>query len=134
MRRSMVIDTLAMGSVSTSYVCLNCMLSIFGRDFGIDLVCLPLEQLDVILGMNWLEFNRVYINCFDNTVIFLEIGVRDDLFLSTYQVYDSTKDGGELFMLLATVDVHEKRTIEEFPIVCDFAEVFPEYVSDLPPE
>ncbi|XP_058725792.1 uncharacterized protein LOC131597093, partial [Vicia villosa] len=134
MRRSMVIDTPVMGSVSTSFVCLNCPLSIFGRDFGIDLVCLPLEQLDVILGMNWLEFNRVYINCFDKTVIFPEISVKEDLFLSAKQVGESVQDGAELFMLLATLDVHEKRTIDELPIVCDFAEVFPEDVSDLPPE
>src|SRR3954463_3136943 len=134
MRRSMVIDTPAMGSVSTSFVCLNCPLNIFGRDFGIDLVCLPLEQLDVILGMNWLEFNRVYINCFDKTVIFPEIGVKEDLFLSAKQVGESVQDGAELFMLLATLDVHERRTIDELPIVCDFAEVFPEDVSDLPPE
>ncbi|XP_058774493.1 uncharacterized protein LOC131648783 [Vicia villosa] len=77
---SMVIYTPSMGYVSTSYVCRNCPLSIFGRDFGIDFVCPPLEQLDVIL------------------------------------------------------DMHEKRTIEELPIVCDFAEVFPEDISDLLPK
>ena len=70
---SMVIDTPAKGSVTTTSVCLSCPLSIFGRDFGIDLVCLPLVQIDVILGMNWLVFNRVSINCFDKTVIFPEI-------------------------------------------------------------
>src|SRR3954463_10980536 len=84
--------------------------------------------------MNWLEFNRVYINCFDKTVIFPEISVKEDLFLSAKQVGESVQDGAELFMLLAILDVHEKRTIDELPIVCDFAEVFPEDVSDLPPE
>src|ERR1051325_592622 len=52
MDESMVIDTLASGSVTTSYVCRNCPIVIFGRGFGMDLVCLPLEQLDIILGMN----------------------------------------------------------------------------------
>ncbi|XP_050890569.1 uncharacterized protein LOC127095973 [Lathyrus oleraceus] len=134
MRRSMVIDTPAMGSVSTSYVCLNCPLSIFGRDFGIDLVCLPLEQLDVILGMNWLEFNRVYINCFEKTIIFPEVGAKEDWFVSAKQVDESVQGGAELFMLLTTLDIREKRTIEELPIVCEFAEVFPEDISDLPSE
>lgn len=46
---SMVIDTLANGSVTTSLVCLNCPLKIYGRNFGIHLVCLPLSQLDVIM-------------------------------------------------------------------------------------
>ncbi|XP_058767704.1 uncharacterized protein LOC131641421 [Vicia villosa] len=67
---SMIIDIPAMGSMSTSFVFLNCPLSIFGREFGIDLVFLPLEQLNVILGINWLEFNRVYINRFEKTIIF----------------------------------------------------------------
>ncbi|XP_058774552.1 uncharacterized protein LOC131648839 [Vicia villosa] len=61
-------------------------------------VCIPLEQLDVILGMNWLEFNRVHNNCFNRTVIFLEIGVKEDLFLSAKQVDESVQDGAELFM------------------------------------
>lgn len=39
-------------SVTTLLVCLNFPLTIYGRDFGIDLVCLPLSQLNVILGMN----------------------------------------------------------------------------------
>ena len=82
MHGSMVIDTPAKGSVTTTSVCLNCPLSIFGRAFGIDLVCLPLVQIDVILGMNWLVFNRVYINCFDKTVIFPEIEEGKSLFLS----------------------------------------------------
>src|ERR1044072_1337507 len=45
---SMVIDTPASGSVTTSYVCRNCPIVIFGRGFGMDLVWLPLEQLDII--------------------------------------------------------------------------------------
>ena len=84
---SMVSDTPAKGSVTTTSVCLDCPLSIFGRDFGIDLVCLPLVQIDVILGMNWLVFNRVSINCFDKTVIFPEIEEGKSLFLSARQFH-----------------------------------------------
>ncbi|XP_050908293.1 uncharacterized protein LOC127121912 [Lathyrus oleraceus] len=69
---SMVIDTSTNGSVTTSLVCLNCPLTIYGKDFAVDLICFPLSQLDVILGMNLLEFNCVYINCFDKTVLFPE--------------------------------------------------------------
>ncbi|XP_050897050.1 uncharacterized protein LOC127103852 [Lathyrus oleraceus] len=57
---SIVIDTLTSGSVTTSLVCLKCPLTIYGKNFAIDLVCLQLSNLDVILGMNWLDFNRVY--------------------------------------------------------------------------
>ncbi|XP_050897795.1 uncharacterized protein LOC127104662 [Lathyrus oleraceus] len=56
------------------------------RNFEVDLVCLPLSQLDVILGMDWLRANRVYINCFAKAVLFLEPEKEGDLFLSTQQV------------------------------------------------
>lgn len=46
---SMVIDTPTMGSVTTSSVCLKYPLNICNKDFEVDLVFLPLSQLDVIL-------------------------------------------------------------------------------------
>lgn len=50
MSGSMVIDTTVMGSVTTTLVCLKCLMSIFGRDFRMDLVCLPLVKIEVIMG------------------------------------------------------------------------------------
>ncbi|XP_058774662.1 uncharacterized protein LOC131648941 [Vicia villosa] len=126
MHGSMIIDTPIMGYVSTSFVCLSCTLSIFGRDFGIDLVCLPLDQIDVILGMNWFEYNHVYINCFDKTVIFLDFGVEKDLFLFAKQVNESEHDDVVLLALMATLDVCEKRVMGDLPIFRDFPEVFPD--------
>lgn len=43
MRGSMVIDTPAMGSETTSSVCLKCPLNICDKYFEVDLVCLPLS-------------------------------------------------------------------------------------------
>ena len=71
MNGEMFLETPAKGLMTTSLVCLKFPLSIFGRDFTVDLVCLPLSGMDVILGMNWLEFNYVHINCFSKTVRFL---------------------------------------------------------------
>ena len=51
-------------------MCLKCSLSIFDRDFAVDLVYFPLRGLDVILGMNLLENNYVHINCYDKSVSF----------------------------------------------------------------
>lgn len=72
MNISMVIDTLTNGLVPTLLVCLNCPFITFSKDFRMALVRLPLSQLSVILGMNWLEFNHMYINCFDKTILFLK--------------------------------------------------------------
>ncbi|XP_050889039.1 uncharacterized protein LOC127094223 [Lathyrus oleraceus] len=134
MRGSMVIDTLVMGSVTTSSVCLKCPLNICDKDFEVDLVCLQLSQLDVILEMDWLRANHVYINCFVKAVLFLEPEKEGDLFLSTQQVNESVGDGAEVFMLVASLKLSENGTMGEFPVVRDFPEVFPDEVSDLPPE
>ena len=61
MNGEMVVETPAKGLVTTSLVCLSCSLSMFGRDFEVFLVCLPLTGMDVIFGMNWLEYNCVHI-------------------------------------------------------------------------
>ena len=65
MNGEMVVDLPAKGSVTTSLVCLKCPLSIFDRNFVVDLVYLSLDGLDIILGMNWLEYNYVHINCYN---------------------------------------------------------------------
>src|ERR1044072_6366264 len=130
---SMVIDTPASGSVTTSYVCRNCPIVIFGRGFGMDLVCLPLEQLDIILGMNWLEFNQVHINCFEKTVIFPEeVGV-EDVTMSVKQMNLAVKDGVVVFMLYSAIETEGKARSDGLPVVNEFPEVFPKDVSELPP-
>ncbi|XP_058769104.1 uncharacterized protein LOC131642969 [Vicia villosa] len=70
MNGEMVVEVPAKGTVTTSLVCLRCPLSIFGRDFVVDLGCLPLSGLDVILGMLWLEYNYVHINYYNKSVRF----------------------------------------------------------------
>lgn len=89
---SMVISTPTNGSVTTSLVCLKCPLTIVGKIFAMDLVCLQLIQLDVILGMNWLEFNHVHINCFSKIVMFPKLGGDEKLmFISAKKIEEFLK-------------------------------------------
>lgn len=97
---SMIVDTPTLGLVTTSWVCLNCPLTIYGKDSGIDLVSLPLRKLDVILRMNWLEFNQVHINCYDKTVPFLDFNANDELFVPAKKMDEFVKDDDEVFMIL----------------------------------
>jgi len=71
----------------TSNVCLNCHVEIFDRIFLIDLIRLPLSQIDVILGMDWLSSNHVLLNYFDKTLVFDDSEVsKDMMFMSANQV------------------------------------------------
>ena len=101
----------------------------------IDLVCLPLHQIDVILGMNWLEYNGVSINCYNKTVRFPEVDDDGEVrFLSARQVGELVKDEAQIFAIFASLQSDKKVGGTELPVVCEFQDVFPEDVSDLPPE
>ncbi|XP_058746182.1 uncharacterized protein LOC131619056 [Vicia villosa] len=98
---SMVIDTPSSGSVTTTFVCKGCPLTIFDKSFMMDLVCLPLHQINVILGMNWLEFNYVHINCYNKTLRYPEFGDNGELMLlTTKQVSECLRDEVVMFASL----------------------------------
>ncbi|XP_058751160.1 uncharacterized protein LOC131624216 [Vicia villosa] len=108
----MVVNTPAKGSVTTSLVCLRCPLSIFDRDFIFDFVCLSLRGLDVIIGMNWLEYNHVHINCYDKSVRFSipeEEGVK---WLSTRQLRLLMKEEVQVFALMASLSIENQAIID----------------------
>ncbi|XP_058741604.1 uncharacterized protein LOC131613989 [Vicia villosa] len=99
-----------------------------------DLVCLPLEQLDIILGMNWLEFNRIHINCYTKTIIFPEAVSVEDWAMTARQVEEAVKDGATVFKLFTSMEVKGKAVSSELSVVCDSPEDFPEDVRALPLE
>ena len=68
--KDLVVEIPTSGCVLTSNVCLNCPVEIFCRTFLIDLICLPLNQIDVLMGMDWLSSNHVLLNYFDKTMMF----------------------------------------------------------------
>ncbi|XP_058741124.1 uncharacterized protein LOC131613474 [Vicia villosa] len=134
MNGEMVVEVPAKGSVTTSLVCLKCPLSIFNRDFAVDLVCLPLAGLDVILGMNLLEYNYAHINCYNKTVRFSTAEEEGAGLVSSKQVRQLLKEEVEMFSLMATLSIENQNIIDELPVVCEFPEVFPDEIPDVPPE
>ncbi|XP_058753454.1 uncharacterized protein LOC131626636 [Vicia villosa] len=64
----MVISSATDDTMEARLICKDCSVSFNGRDFPIDLICLPLKRLDVILGMDWLSLNSVYIGCKEKAI------------------------------------------------------------------
>ncbi|XP_050889012.1 uncharacterized protein LOC127094195 [Lathyrus oleraceus] len=116
---NMIVDTPTLGMVITLWVCLNCLLTIYGKSFWMDLVCLPLRKLDVILGMKWLEFNHVHINYFAKTVSFPEFDTRDEFLVSAKQVNEFVKDDVVVFTILVSMKAKTKFVLDELPMVSD---------------
>ncbi|XP_058759506.1 uncharacterized protein LOC131632797 [Vicia villosa] len=135
MNGEMVVDLLAKGSVTTSLVRLKCPLSIFDRDFGVDLVCLPLSGLDVVLSMNWLEYNYVHINCYDKSVRFSTPEEEEAGLLSGRQLQQLIQDEEtQMFSLMVSLSVTNQVIIEELQVVREFLEVFPNEIPNVPPK
>lgn len=100
----MIIDTLVNGSVTTYSVCLNFPLMIYGKYFGINLVYLTLNRLNVILGMNLLEFNCMYINCYSKAMLFLEfVEEKDPLFILAIKMKEFLKDEAQVFAMFSSL-------------------------------
>ncbi|XP_050885784.1 uncharacterized protein LOC127091246 [Lathyrus oleraceus] len=65
----MVVTTAMCDVVETPLICENCSLSVNGRIFQIDLICLPLKKVDVVLGTDWLSANSVFIGCEEKLIM-----------------------------------------------------------------
>lgn len=60
--KPMVISSTMNHVMEAQLVCRDCSLPFNDREFLIDLIFLPLKKIDVILGMDWLSTNSVFIN------------------------------------------------------------------------
>ena len=50
-------------SVSVNSVYINCPIVIQAREFLADLITLPFQEFDLILGMDWLSKHRAIVDC-----------------------------------------------------------------------
>ncbi|XP_020209442.1 uncharacterized protein LOC109794406, partial [Cajanus cajan] len=128
----LVVETPTNGPVTTSLVCLKCPLTVSDKQFLVDLICLPLSQLDVILGMDWLSSHHVLLNCFEKSISFGEC--KSTEFLSAADIKTCLKDNERVYMILASLTLETDSKLDEIPLVREFPEVFPKDVSSLPPE
>lgn len=57
----MTVATTIGGGLIVKLVCKSCPITVSNKTYFIDLMCLPLREFNVILGMDWLSSNSVYI-------------------------------------------------------------------------
>jgi len=103
-----------------------------GHKFKVNLICLLMEGLDVILGMDWLSSNHVVIDCEKRRVVFPDTDGLE--MISSNQAVKEIEAGANCFMIVAQT---EKKSTEEqipmIPVVDEHADVFPDEIPELPP-
>ncbi|MCI31253.1 hypothetical protein A2U01_0052465, partial [Trifolium medium] len=89
------------GRVISKRVCQNCPVPVTSKTYFVDLICLPLKDLDVVFGMDWLSDNSVYIGCAEKSI------------------YVPTENTAEESVLCPS----------DIPIVNEFLDVFPDDIT-----
>ena len=80
----LVVSTPTSGQVSTQLVCVECYIKVAGYRTKVNLICLPLEGMDMRLGMDWLSINHTVIDYGRYKVVFPNIdGLKS---ISTHEV------------------------------------------------
>ncbi|KAA3488432.1 reverse transcriptase [Gossypium australe] len=126
-------------------VCKGCPLIIKGHCFPVDLMLLPFDEFDVILGMDWLVTHNVIVNCGrkhielrdeNGNLICVESDKSDSspIVISTMSAQRYLKKGYEAYLAFVLNTKEIESNIESVPIVCEYLDVFPEMLPGLPPE
>ncbi|KAI5350323.1 hypothetical protein L3X38_003214 [Prunus dulcis] len=123
----------------------NCFVQVDDAWLEANLIPLDLVDLDIILGMDWLEKHHASMDCFRKEVTLRSPGQPKFTFcgertaLPTFLISAITakrilKKGCEGY-LVHIIDSREITLyLEDILVVCDFPDVFPDDLPGLPPE
>ncbi|KAJ0914905.1 putative nucleotidyltransferase, Ribonuclease H [Helianthus annuus] len=131
-------------NIEASHVIHDCKLELSGQTFSIDLFPVKLGSFDVVIGMDWLSKHRAEILCQEKAVRIprrsgkplIVQGNKGGEVTGIISLLKAQKclQKGHTAILALVSDTHEKeKRIEDFPVVRDYPEVFPEELPGLPP-
>ncbi|KAA3484460.1 Gag protease polyprotein [Gossypium australe] len=125
-------------------VCKGCPLMIRGHCFPVDLMLLPFDEFDVILGMDWLATHGVIVNygrkfielkCENGDLIRVESDKQDRLsaVISSLLTQKYLRKGYDAYLAFMMNTKETELKIKSVPTVCKYPDVFQEELPRLPP-
>ncbi|KAI3810872.1 hypothetical protein L1987_20495 [Smallanthus sonchifolius] len=125
-------------------ICQYCQLLIEGEEYHVDLIPMPMQEFDVIIGIGWLSSHAAMIICNQKIVRFMtptgkEVSVigerRNRIKLCTMAKISSyVRQGHQAFLAYAADVKMEGKELDQVPVVKEFPEVFPDDLPGAPPE
>jgi hypothetical protein len=112
------------GQIFTKEVAFHVPVTLAERDFPTNVIVLKGQDIDVILGMNWLAQHKAILNT-DLRTIKLSHGHEEVLLYIPVAI--PTKPFGRVYEAVMP-------ELQDIPVVCEFSDVFPEDLPGLPPE
>ncbi|XP_010677027.1 uncharacterized protein LOC104892740 [Beta vulgaris subsp. vulgaris] len=119
-------------------------ISVLGIDLPADLKAFSMVEFDFILGMDWLFKYRAQIHCRNQKVtlrspygkrisysgVVLKKGVK---IVSALKMQRLRQKGKQVFLCMVK-DLTQEAKLEDIPVVREYPDVFPDELSDIPPE
>jgi hypothetical protein len=112
------------GQIFSKEVAFQVPVTLAGWDFPTNMIVLKGQDIDVILGMNWLAQHKAVLNT-DLRTIRLSYG-QEEILLSI-PIAIPAKPIGQIYEAIIP-------EIKDIPVVCEFPDVFLEDLLGLPPE
>ncbi|KAJ0833047.1 putative nucleotidyltransferase, Ribonuclease H [Helianthus annuus] len=131
-------------NIEASHVVKGCKLELSGQTFSIDLFPVTLGSFDVVIGMDWLSKHRAEILCQEKAVriprrsgkpLIVQGSKSGEIsgVISFLKAQKCLRKGHTAILALVTNTQEKEKRIEDFPVVRDYPEVFPEELPGLPP-
>jgi hypothetical protein len=111
------------GQIFTKEVVFHVPVKLAGHDFPTNMIVIKGQDVDVILGMNWLAQNEAVINT-SQRIVQLSCGQGARLLI---HISVPVKATGRDFKAIM-------QEVQDIPVVCEFSDVFPKDLPGLPPE
>jgi hypothetical protein len=112
------------GQIFTKEVAFHVPITLAEREFPTNMIVLKGQDIDVILGMNWLTQHKAILNTNSRTIKFSH--VHEEVLLSIH-VAIPAKPFGRVYGAIVP-------KIQDISVVCEFLDVFPEDLPRLPLE
>jgi hypothetical protein len=122
----------------------NCVIDLGVCTTKLKVYVTALGEYDLIIGMDWLAAHRALIDCFAKKVLCVnDIGKPIEVqgiqrkvslrFISTMKVERCLRQGCRLYVVEA-VKERKGPSLDQYPVLSEFKDVFPDELPGLPPE
>ncbi|XP_028114370.1 uncharacterized protein LOC114312332 [Camellia sinensis] len=140
LQSSLTVESLVGGKIILTQGCQGCVIEVAGQQLLFNFVLLEMSSFDVILGMDWLFTYRATIDCYRERVTVCTTSSDRFTFLgdkygrSLPSSYYPRGRGQFNSLLTAFLDDGSGVVRGEFPkVVCEYLDVFPDDLIELPP-
>lgn len=102
-----------------------------------NLICLPLSNLDVVLEMDWLSSNHVLLNCKNKTLVFENLtsfSFKSYRLITFNEGNLDIRENLQAYMVLISMKIKESLYISKLQVLCEFPNFFPDDVTKLSPK